>query len=165
MKETLRTDTFVKYSRNCDAESCVIFDLDDTIARYCKIKRLSRCHEFEPMQEQLGLALEAQGSGIAVVIASARPEWTVKGTFTWLETHGLTPSAVYLRNRKHLDYAPHELKEGMLRDIQTRYQIESFFDDAPLTVEMAKGLGINATFVSGNESYWEAKAEAMGWAV
>jgi hypothetical protein len=163
--DTLRTDTFVRYTFPCDRERCVIFDLDDTLARYCKTRRLTKCHEFEPMQEQLALAHEAQGSGIAVVIASARPEWTVKGTFTWLETHGLTPSAVYLRNRQHLSYAPHELKEGMLRDIQNRYQIESFFDDAPLTVEMARSLGINAIFVSGNESYWEAKAEKEGWSV
>jgi hypothetical protein len=165
MEETLRTPTFVKYSRDCDADSCVCFDLDDTLSKYCRVKRLSRCHEFEPMQEQLELALEAQRKGQALIIASARPEWTVKNTLKWLKTHELTPSAVYLRNRQHLAYAPHELKEGMLLDIQARYQIESFFDDAPLTVEMAKGLGINATWVRGNEKYWEAKAEAMGWAV
>jgi hypothetical protein len=159
MRETLRTPTFVKYSRDCSAECCVVMDLDDTLAKYCKVRRLSKCHEFEPMQEQLALAHEAQGSGIAVIIASARPEWTVKGTFQWLQTHGLTPSAVYLRNRKHLDYAPHELKEGMLRDILSRYEVESFHDDAPNTIRMAQSLGVNAVYVPGNEIYWASKGQ------
>jgi hypothetical protein len=158
-QETLRTTEFVRYSRDCVADRCVIFDIDDTIAKFCKARGLSRCHEFEPKQEQLALAHEAQGSGIAVIIASARPEWTVKGTFTWLETHGLTPSAVYLRNRQHLAYRPEELKEGMLRDILSRYEVESFHDDAPNTIRMAQSLGVNAVYVPGNESYWASKGQ------
>ena len=159
MEKTLHTDTYVRYTAPCDKERCVIFDLDDTLARYCKTRRLTKCHEFEPMQEQLALALEAQGKGQALVIASARPEWTVKGSFTWLETHGLTPSAVYLRNRQHLTYRPEELKEGMLRDILSRYQVESFHDDAPNTIRMARALGINACWVKGNEDYWASKGQ------
>ncbi len=159
MKETLRTPTFVRYTRDCSADTCVVFDLDDTLAKYCKTRRLTKCHEFEPMQEQLALAHEAQGSGIAVVIASARPEWAGQGTFKWLQTHGITPSAVYLRNRQHLTYKPEELKEGMLRDILSRYQVESFHDDAPDTIRMARALGINATWVRGNEDYWASKGQ------
>jgi len=165
MQETLRTDTFVRYTRDCPADTCVVFDLDDTLAKYCKVRRLSKCHEFEPLQEQLDLAHEAQGAGIAVVIASARPEWTVHGTFKWLQTHGLKPSAVYLRNRQHLTYAPHELKTGMLRDIQERWQIQSFHDDAPSTVAAALDLGINAVFVPGNEEYWLRKSQEKNWPV
>jgi hypothetical protein len=157
--DTLRTDTYVRYTFPCERERCVIFDLDDTLARYCKTRRLTKCHEFEPMQEQLALAHEAQGSGIAVVIASARPEWAGQGTFKWLQTHGLKPSAVYLRNRQHLTYRPEELKEGMLRDILARYQVESFHDDAPDTIRMARALGVNAFWVKGNEEYWASKGQ------
>ena len=163
MKETLRTPEFVRYSRDCVADECVVMDLDDTLARYCKKLGLYNCHEFEPMKEQLDLAHEAQGAGIAVVIASARPEWTANGTFAWLRKHGVKPSAVYLRNRKLTEYAPHDLKVGMLHDILERWNILSFHDDAPSTVAAAEALGVNAVYVPGNEGYWVPKALEKGW--
>jgi hypothetical protein len=43
------------------------------------------------------------------------------------------------------------------------YNVLSFYDDSPYTIAAARDLGVNAVYVPGNEEYWLAKGESMGW--
>lgn len=160
------TDTFTRYLLPPRSKECVAFDMDDTLAYYCKQRRLPLCNEFEPVTEVLAEALRHQANGTDVVIATARPRWTVYNTFQWLRSHDLHVRALYCRNPAlPQGYPPHELKRGMLLDIREHWDVVGFWDDAPLNVAVARDLGIPATHVPGNESYWEAKALREGWSL
>lgn len=159
----VRTDTYVKYVFPPTSDRCVVLDMDDTLCRYDTSLRLPRCHEFQPRETELAIALDAQRNGIDVVIATARPCWTVPKTFSWLRQHNVKARRLYVKNRKNWEVVAHNLKTGMLQDIMQTYTIESFHDDSPFTIRAARGIGVNAVFVPGNEEYWKAKGEAMGW--
>ena len=160
------TETYVRYLLPPRSKEVAVFDMDDTLAYYCKERRLPLCHEFEPVEDILQIALDCQRNGTDIAIATARPSWTVYNTFQWLRSHDLHVRALYCRNRtlSH-GYPPHELKREMLLDIQSHWVVAGFYDDAPLNVAVARELGIPATHVPGNEAYWEAKALREGWAV
>ena len=160
---TTRTDTFVRYSNDTlpYPGDAVVADLDDTLARYCKIRRLPGCHDFDPMP-LLPQLLSAQAGGTKIVIASARPEWCYDNTRKWLKKYNLTPTAIYLKNR-YCSLPAHELKKTMLEDILSNHQIACFYDDAMVTCFTAIAMGINTTWVPGNEDYWEEKAKKEGW--
>jgi hypothetical protein len=137
--------------------------MDDTLCHYDKSLRLPRCHEFEPRAAELEFALKSQRAGIDVIIATARPSWTAQKTFHWLDQHNLDVSALYVKNRKNWAIAAHDLKVDMLQNIFDVYTVLSFHDDSPFTVAAALDLGVNALLVPGNEEYWTAKGESMGW--
>ena len=160
---TTLTDTFVLHSRPATSKSCIVFDMDDTLCHYDKSLRLGNCHKFIPRDHELELALNSQRSGVDVVIATARPCWTVQKTLRWLSRHNLSVSALYVKNRKNWAVAAHDLKTDMLRDIMRTYNVLSFHDDSPFTVAAAQRLGVNAVYVPGNEEYWTRKGLAMGW--
>ena len=158
MKETLRTDTFVKYSLEPQSERCLVVDADDTICVYDKTLRLGGCDKFAPRPE-LDLARAAHGHGFDIVVATARPCWTARKTLKWLRTHDLPVAALYLKNRDNYEIQAHDLKVGMLRDIQETWEVECFYDDSPYNVAAARDLGINARYVNGNEAYWRSKGQ------
>ena len=160
-----RTDTFVKYLGTPSSGECVVLDMDDTLCTYDKSLRLPKCEEFQPRPAQLAVAYDCRRQGIDVVVATARPCWTSQQTWQWLRDYDIPARALYVRNRKNCDMAPHDLKREMLLDIQKTWKILSFHDDSPWNCAVARSLGINAVFVPGNEEYWEAKGESMGWAV
>jgi hypothetical protein len=162
---TTLTDTFVLHSRPATSESCVVFDMDDTLCHYDKSLRLPRCHEFKPRDNELALALESQRSGVDVVIATARPCWTVQKTLRWLSRHGLDVAALYVKNRQNWTVAAHDLKTDMLLDIMRTYTVLSFHDDSMLTCLSARDLGVPANWVPGNEKYWLEKYNTMGWSL
>jgi hypothetical protein len=162
---TTLTDTFVLHSRPATSESCVVFDMDDTLCLYDKSLRLGNCHKFKPRDAELALALESQRSGVDVVIATARPCWTVQKTLRWLSRHNLDVAALYVKNRKNWTVAAHDLKTDMLLDIMRTYTVLSFHDDSPFTVAAAQRLGVNAVYVPGNEEYWQSKGALHGWTV
>ena len=158
------TETYIRYLDTPRSKECAIFDMDDTLSYYCKQRRLPLCNEFEPVTEILQEALAHQSNGVDIVIATVRPSWTVYNTFKWLRKHNLHVRALYCRNRElQYGYVPHELKRGMLLDIQQHWKVAGFWDDAPLNCATAMALGIPTTFVPGNESYWEQKALKEGW--
>jgi len=161
------TETYVKYTLPgvAPTATCIVVDLDDTIAKYCKTRRLPRCHEFDPMPEVLDKVLACQSNGVAVVIATARPDWTCDKTLDWLQNHGVAASAVYFKNRKCWDVPAHDLKRGMLLDIQKQWKVERFWDDSPFNVAAAQSLGIPTTLVPGNSVYWEEKGRREGWSL
>ena len=165
--EKLVTETYVKYTLPgvAPTATCIVVDLDDTIARYCKVRRLSRCHEFDPMPEVLDKVLDCQRRGVSVVIATARPAWTCDKTFDWLQNHGVVASAVYFRNPRAQSVPPHEVKRQMLLDILTQWRVERFWDDSMLNCLAVRDLGVPVTWVEGNESYWLARSEREGWSV
>ena len=96
-----RTDTFVRYSNAVTSDRCVVFDMDDTLCTYDKSLRLAKCDQFEPRATEHAVALAAAANGIDVVIATARPCWTVPKTFQWLERHNVPVSRLYVKNRKN----------------------------------------------------------------
>ena len=98
---------------------------------YDKSLRLAKCDQFEPRANEHAVALNAAANGIDVVIATARPCWTVPKTFQWLARHNVPVSRLYVKNRKNCTVAPHDLKTDMLRDILQTYEIVSFHDDSP----------------------------------
>jgi hypothetical protein len=157
------TETYVKHTLPPTSGECLVLDMDDTLCVYDKSLRLPRCHEFEPRDEQLSLALAAQCSGVDLVVATARPDWTVDKTKKWLSKHGLNVRALYVKNRKNYQVVAHSLKAEMLMDIQRTYRIVGFHDDSPYNVAAAEALGVPATYVPGNETYWEEKGKKMGW--
>jgi FMN phosphatase YigB (HAD superfamily) len=163
MEETLRTSTFVKYSRDCVADRCVVFDADDTLCTFDQELRLGGCDKFEPRETELNLALTAAEEGSAVIIATARPCWTARKTLKWLRTHNVPVSALYLKNRANWDVTAHDLKVGMLEDIQRTWRVECFYDDSPMNVAAARSIGVNASYVEGNREYWTRKAKENGW--
>jgi uncharacterized HAD superfamily protein len=132
--------------------------MDDTICVYDKVLRLGGCDKFAPRPE-LDLALAAIANGTDVVVATARPCWTARKTFKWLRKHNLPVTALYLKNRANFDIQAHDLKVGMLKDIQETWEVECFFDDSPYNVAAAKDLGINTRYVAGNENYWRSKGQ------
>jgi len=161
------TETYVRYLLPTESPSsvCVVVDLDDTIARYCKVRRLSRCHEFDPMPEVLDKVLDCQRRGVSVVIATARPAWTCDKTFDWLQNHGVVASAVYFRNPRAQSVLPHEVKRQMLLDILTQWRVERFWDDSVFNIAAAQSLGIPTTLVPGNSVYWEERGRREGWSL
>jgi hypothetical protein len=158
-----RTDTYVKYTNAPTSNRCVVLDMDDTLCHYDKALRLSKCDLFEAREHEHALALSSIDEGIDVVIATARPCWTVPKTIQWLERHNVRVSALYVKNRKNCTVAAHDLKVGMLQDIMRTYEIVSFHDDSPWTVAAARALGVNTVHVPGNEEYWAEKGAKMGW--
>lgn len=153
-KTTLRPPT---------SKSCCVSDLDDTLCYYDKTKRLPRCHEFAPIPNVLAEVRRWQSNGNDLVIASARPAWTLPRTLEWLGNHGLAPVALYLRDRSAQEVPPHELKTQMLTDILSQWNVVQFYDDFHLTCIQAQTLGIPTTYVSGNQLYWRDKCERMQW--
>ena len=157
------TDTFIKYTNAPTSDRCVVFDMDDTLCTYDKTLRLPQCHLFNRREHEHALALSAIDEGIDLVIATARPCWTVSKTFQWLREHNLHATRLYVKNRKNYEVAAHDLKVGMLRDIMQTYKVVSFHDDSPWNVAAARELGVNTVFVPGNEGYWTEKGAKMGW--
>ena len=162
---TTRTDTFVVHSRPATSESCIVFDMDDTLCHYDKSLRLGNCHRFRSRDTEYALAIDSQRSGIDVVIATARPCWATRKTLRWLERHGINVAALYVKNRDNWTVAAHDLKTDMLRDIMRTYTVLSFHDDSPYTIAAAERLGVNAVYVPGNEEYWASKGRQNGWTV
>ena len=158
MKETLRTPTFVKYSREPQSARCLVVDADDTICTYDPIIKLGGCDRFAPRPE-LALAQTAAKHGYDIILATARPCWTVWKTLKWCRTHDLPVAALYLKNRENFEIQAHDLKVGMLRDIQETWEVEAFYDDSPFNVAAARALGVNARYVAGNEDYWASKGQ------
>lgn len=158
-----RTDTFVRYARPATSDRCAVFDMDDTLCKYDLSLRLSKCHLFEAREDELVHALTLAQQGVDIVVATARPCWTVPKTIQWLERHNVPVAALYVKNRQNWTVAAHNLKQDMLRDIQRTYEVVSFHDDSPYTVAAAREMGVNAVYVPGNEAYWARKGEAMGW--
>ena len=158
-----RTDTFVRYAQTPTSDRCAVFDMDDTLCHYDTSLRLPKCDRFEAREEELALALSLSREGVDVVVATARPCWTVPKTLEWLERHGVPVSALYVKNRRNYKVVAHDLKVGMLRDLQDTYEVVGFWDDSPFTVAAARALGVPATYVPGNETYWQAKGESFGW--
>jgi hypothetical protein len=158
MRETLRTDALVRYGGEPNSARCLVFDADDTLAVYDKTLRLGGCDKFAPRPE-LDLARAAHGHGFDIVVATARPCWTARKTLKWLRTHNLPVAALYLKNRENFEIQAHDLKVEMLRDIQSTWEVEAFYDDSPYNVAAARGLGVNAHYVAGNESYWRSKGQ------
>ena len=156
--DTLRTDTYVRYSQGPQSARCLVFDADDTLAVYDKALRLGGCDKFPPRPE-LDLARAAHGHGFDIVVATARPCWTARKTLKWLRTHNLPVAALYLKNRENFEIQAHDLKVGMLRDIQETWEVEAFYDDSPFNVAAARGLGVNSVYVPGNEPYWRSKGQ------
>ena len=141
--------------------SAACFDLDDTLASYCKDLGLRACADFPPTS-LLDTALRYQAAGVGIIIASARPEWCFDGTMEWCARHGLQPAAIYLKNRR-CDLPAHLLKEHMLRDILRQHQIEVFYDDNPYCCLAARDMGVPALWVEGNEEYWLPRGQEEGW--
>ncbi len=158
MKESLRTPTFVRYGGTPNSTHCIVMDADDTICVFDSTLRLGGCDKFAPRPE-LDLARAAHGHGFDIVIATARPCWTARKTLKWLRTHDLPVAALYLKNRENFEIQAHDLKVGMLRDIQETWEVEAFYDDSPYNVAAARGLGVNAVYVPGNEPYWRSKGQ------
>ncbi len=160
---TTLTDTFVRYALDTHPSpgDVIVADLDDTLARYCKTRRLPGCHDFDPMP-LLPHLLSAQAEGTEIVIASARPEWCYGRTRQWLQKYKLTPTSIYLKNRR-CSLPAHDLKKKMLEDIMSNHRIACFYDDAMTTCFTAMAMGVNTIWVPGNESYWEEKAKKEGW--
>lgn len=156
--DTLRTDTFVRYTRPSASTHCLVFDADDTLAVFDPTLRLGGCDRFAPSPE-LALAQTAANHGYDIIVATARPCWTARKTLKWLQRHNLPVAALYLKNRSNFDIEAHELKVQMLTDIRATWEVEAFYDDSPLTVSTARAFGVNARYVAGNESYWASKGQ------
>ena len=142
-------------------EQCAAFDLDDTLASYCKDRGLRACAEFTPLP-LLTAALAYQRAGVTLVLASARPAWCFGRTLAWCRKHGIRPASIYLKGPEFAGTA-HDLKHRMLRDIMQQHQIVSFYDDSPFNCIVAKDLGIPTCYVPGNESYWMPRGVKEGW--
>jgi len=157
-----RTETasYVRYLNRAPKEGarCIVFDLDDTLAKYDPELTLRRCDAFEPT-ELVKVANAARRHGYEIVVASARPHFCSFASWHWLRLHGVDAAAVYLRNGNVREYKAHEVKTEMFKDILNKWSVENFYDDSPANVAAAKDLGINATFVPGNESYWAANPD------
>ena len=156
--DTLRTETFVRYSRPSTSAACLVFDADDTLAVYDKELRLGGCDRFAPRPE-LTLAQTAVNHGYDIVVATARPCWTATRTLKWLRRHNLPVAALYLKNRENWTVEAAELKVGMLRDIQKTWRVEAFYDDSPANCLAARDFGVNTVYVPGNEAYWRSKGQ------
>lgn len=158
------TDTFVKYTNAPTSGRCLVFDMDDTLCKYDHELSLWNCDQFEARDTEHTLALNAAAAGLDVVIATARPSWTATGTFKWLKRHNVPVAAVYVK-RADVKMPAHELKTGMLHDIQKTWEIVSFHDDSPFTIDAAREMGVNAVHVPGNEEFWYSEAKLKGWTV
>ena len=159
----IQTATYTKRAFPPKSPQCRVFDMDDTLCHYDDTQRLSKCGNFAPRQDLLKLALDSQAAGQDIVIATARPCWTLKATTYWLLNNGIKPRAIYLKNRDNHEVTAHDLKTEMLRDIMKTYEVISFHDDSPFNVKAARDIGVNAIHVPGNEAYWKERGEAEGW--
>jgi len=143
------------YSRGPGATHCLVFDMDDTLCHYDEVKRLRHCHSFLPRERELAIALAAQRHGYDIVIATARPHFCHLSTRVWLSKHGVNVAAVYMRNGGcSRETSASAIKQEMLSDILSSWQVEAFYDDSHWTIAAAQQLGVNAIHVPGNEEYW-----------
>jgi len=163
MQETL-TRTYRKFADPPKSPTCVVYDMDDTLAFYDKERRLPACADFRKNTEILDSALGHQAEGRDIVIATARPCWCHEGTVAWLQKHGLQARAMYFRRRTlQFGYPAHDLKRAMLEDVLNHQEVAGFYDDSPWNCRIAKDLGIPTFYVAGNEEYWLAKGARENW--
>jgi len=153
MSTKIQTERYVKYVHPARSEHAVVFDMDDTLARYCEEKTLFQCDQFAPIDEILAVAHEYQRNGYDIIIATARPSWCAYNSFKWLKKHGLIARAMYLKTRG-TGTAPEVLKAEMLADVAKTWSVHNFYDDNARTCDAVAQLNIPVTHVAGNESFW-----------
>ena len=148
-------ENYRKYIGRATSTHCLVFDMDDTLCHYDNVRRLRHCHSFLPRDRELGLALAAQRHGYDIVVATARPHFCHLSTRVWLRKHGVNVAAVYMRDGGGSRETPaSSIKQEMLTDILSQWQVEAFYDDSPWTIAAAQQIGVNAIYVPGNEEYW-----------
>jgi len=154
-------ENYRRYFSRVTSSHCLVMDMDDTLCHYDEIKRLRRCHTFLPRERELNIALAAQKHGYDIVVATARSHWFRLATQKWLSKHRIVPAAIYMRNAGCSRETPASaIKQEMLSDILSSWQVEAFYDDSLFNIRAAQQIGVNAIHVPGNEEFWNTHGDS-----
>lgn len=150
--------------------NCVISDMDGTLAD-CKdrrqyVRNLDNVPDFKPdwgkffalvetdkVNEDVKTKLkQAKGTGLDVIIVSARPEYIRSKTESWLTRHEVPYDRLIMRGSS--DHRPDEIvKKEMLDNLLDKSKIQDWYDDRPKVIRMLRENGINVTDVGDGEEF------------
>lgn len=93
----------------------IVFDIDGTLtSEHYNEDNLLTLRE-NPTMMLLAIAMQAERP---LVVSTARPERFREQTEKWLASHGLKPSAIYMRENEREGVPDHMIKFGHLKDIR-----------------------------------------------
>jgi hypothetical protein len=132
--------------------SIAIFDIDGVVADVRHRLHHLRGHhswdsffdeaDLDPLLEEGAELVRAAAERFDIVWLTGRPEWLRDVTEAWMLEHGLPCDELYMR--PYRDYRPAaRYKLAALRQLQPR-GIESFVDDDPEVIDVARAAGIAA---------------------
>jgi len=131
-----------KYEPILGRPSCVIFDIDGTLAD----KGTRFAHDLSKVyQDTLRLGVYNayrmhKNAGDTIIICTGRDEICEEDTKAWLADHGIVYDEFHIRKRK--DNRPDwQVKEEFWESISYRYNIKLMYDDRDQVVEHARKLG------------------------
>lgn len=150
--------------------NCVVSDMDGTLAdctgRRQYVRNLNNDPEFktdwgkffalvetDKVNEDIKAKLkQAKGTGLDVIIVSARPEYIRSKTENWLTKHEIPYDRLIMRGSS--DHRPDEIvKKEMLDNFLDKSKIQDWYDDRPKVIRMLRDNGINVTDVGTGEEF------------
>lgn len=138
---------------NCDGRRQYVRNLDNNPDFKADWGKFFALVETDKVNEDIKTKLkQAKGTGLDVIIVSARPDYIRAKTESWLTKNEIPYDRLIMRGSS--DHRPDEIvKKEMLDNLLDKSKILEWYDDRPKVIRMLRDNGINVIDVGTGEEF------------